>query len=108
MKTLTRYLSLYAALWKNSVTREMSFKGNFILWIVVELLWFGLQICFVSVLYSQTESIGSWTKWQYVLLIGASNFIQQLYHGAGNIYRGVGRQGFSRQCLRRGHLYYIY
>ena len=79
MKTLTRYLSLYAALWKNSVTREMSFKGNFILWIVVELLWFGLQICFVSVLYSQTESIGSWTKWQYVLLIGASNFIQQLY-----------------------------
>jgi ABC-2 type transport system permease protein len=76
---LKRYLTLYAALWKNSVTREMSFKGNFLLWIVVELLWFGLQLCFVSVLYSQTESIGSWTKWEYVLLIGASNFIQQLY-----------------------------
>jgi ABC-2 type transport system permease protein len=57
----------------------MSFKGNFLLWIVVELLWFGLQICFVSVLYSQTDSIGSWTKWQMVLLVGASNFIQQLY-----------------------------
>jgi ABC-2 type transport system permease protein len=76
---LRRYLALYAALWKNSVTREMSFKGNFILWIIVELLWFGLQLCFVSVLYSQTESIGSWTKWQMVLLVGASNFIQQLY-----------------------------
>ena len=76
---LARYLAIYAALWKTSVTREMSFKGNFILWIVVELLWFGLQLCFVSVLYSQTDAIGSWTKWQYVLLIGASNFIQQLY-----------------------------
>ena len=74
-----RYLALYAALWKNSVTREMSFKGNFILWIFVELLWFGLQLCFVSVLYSQTKSIGTWTQWQMVMLVGASNFIQQLY-----------------------------
>jgi len=76
---LRRYLALYAALWKNSVAREMSFKGNFILWIVVELLWFGLQLSFVSVVFSQTESVGTWSKWQMVLLVGASNFIQQLY-----------------------------
>jgi len=76
---LRRYFSIYAALWKNSVAREMSFKGNFILWIIVELLWFGLQLSFVTVLYSQTSSIGTWTKWQMVLLVGASNFIQQIY-----------------------------
>jgi len=76
---LPRYLKLYAALWKNSVTREMAFKGNFLLWIVVELLWFGLQLCFISVIFSQTDSIGTWTQWQMVLLVGASNFIQQLY-----------------------------
>jgi ABC-2 type transport system permease protein len=76
---LKRHLILYAALWKNSVTREMSFKGNFILWIFVEFLWFGLQLSFVSVVYTQTESVGTWTKWQMVLLVGASNFIQQLY-----------------------------
>ena len=76
---LKRYLIIYAALWKNSVVREMSFKGNFLLWIVVELLWFGLQLCFVGVLFSQTDSIGTWTKWQMVLLVGASNFIQQVY-----------------------------
>jgi ABC-2 type transport system permease protein len=74
-----RYFTIYAALWKNSVAREMSFKGNFILWIFVELLWFGLQLSFVGVIYSQTTSIGSWTKWQMVLLVGASNFIQQIY-----------------------------
>jgi hypothetical protein len=28
---LKRYLTIYAALWKNSVARELSFKGNFIL-----------------------------------------------------------------------------
>ena len=74
-----RYLTIYAALWKNSVTREMSFKGNFILWIIVELLWFGLQLCFVGVVFSQTNSVGTWTQWQMVLLVGASNFIQQVY-----------------------------
>jgi len=76
---LKRYLTIYAALWKNSVAREMSFKGNFILWIIVELLWFGLQLIFVMVLYGQTNSVGTWTQWQMVLLVGASNFIQQVY-----------------------------
>ena len=31
-----RYLSIYAALAKNSLAREMSFKSNFLLWIVVD------------------------------------------------------------------------
>jgi ABC-2 type transport system permease protein len=76
---LNRYLPIYATLWKNSVAREMSFKGNFILWIIVELLWFGLQLTFVSVIYSQTRMVGTWTQWQMVMLVGASNFIQQMF-----------------------------
>jgi ABC-2 type transport system permease protein len=76
---VARYFRIYAALWRTSITREMSFKGNFILWIVVELLWFGLQLSFVSVVFSQTSQIGTWTAWQVVLLTGASNFIQQIY-----------------------------
>lgn len=74
-----RYATIYATLWKNSVAREMSFKGNFILWIFVELLWFGLQLAFVGVVYSQTNSVGTWTQWQMVMLVGASSFIQQIY-----------------------------
>lgn len=76
---LRRYLGIYIALAKNSVAREMAFKTNFLLWIVVDLLWFGLQICFISVLYLHTDEIGTWTKWQVVLLIAASNFIQQIF-----------------------------
>src|SRR5882757_11155670 len=77
--TLRRYLGIYFALWKNSVTREMIFKGNFLMWIIVELLWFGLQLSFIGVLYLHTDHIGSWTKWQVVMLIGASHFIQQIF-----------------------------
>ena len=75
----SRYLTIYAALWKNSVTREMIFKSNFLLWIFVELLWFGLQLSFIGVLYLHTDHIGSWSKWQVVMLIGASHFIQQIF-----------------------------
>ena len=74
-----RYFTLYAALWRNSVVREMGFKSNFLLWIIVELLWFALQLSFIAVIYSHTDHIGDWSKWQVVLLIGASHFIQQLF-----------------------------
>jgi ABC-2 type transport system permease protein len=74
-----RYLNIYTALWKNSVVREMGFKTNFLLWIVVELLWFALQLCFITVIYQHTDHIGDWTKWQVIMLIGASHFIQQLF-----------------------------
>src|SRR6266403_5058797 len=79
LATIKRYLSIYAGLWKNSVTREMSFKSNFLLWIFVELLWFGLQLSFFGVIYLHTDTIATWTKWEVVLLIGASQFIQQIF-----------------------------
>src|SRR5262249_16255958 len=33
----------------------------------------------IGVLYLHTDHIGTWTKWQVVLLIGASHFIQQIF-----------------------------
>src|ERR1700730_5067662 len=79
LKPFLRYLGIYAALWKNSVAREMSFKSNFLLWILVEFLWFGLQLGFIGVIYLHTHHLASWTQWQFVLLSGASHFIQQIF-----------------------------
>lgn len=77
--TLKRYLSIYAMLWRNSVVREMGFKSNFIMWLIVELLWFALQLVFVGVIYMHTDQIGTWSKWQVVMLFGTSHFIQQIF-----------------------------
>jgi ABC-2 type transport system permease protein len=57
----------------------MSFKANFLLWIVVELLWFSLQLAFVAVIYQHTDRIVTWSKWEVVMLMGASHFIQQVF-----------------------------
>ncbi len=79
VKTPARYLAVYAAFWRNSVVREMSFKTNFLLWILVELLWFALQLAFIAVIYQHTETIGDWSRWEVVLLMGIAHFIQQVF-----------------------------
>ena len=74
-----RYAGIYAALWRNSLIREMGFQINFLLWLFVELLWFVLQLGFNNVIFLHTDTIGDWTKWEVVMLIGTSHFIQQLF-----------------------------
>jgi ABC-2 type transport system permease protein len=79
LERVRRHAVIYGALWRNSVVREMTFKGNFILWIFVELLWFSLQLGFIGVIYLHTDHIASWSKWQVIMLVGASHFIQQIF-----------------------------
>lgn len=76
---LRRHALLYAALWKNSVAREMGFKTSFLLWILVESFWFILQLSFMGVMFLHTKEIAGWTQWQVVMLVGASQLIQQTF-----------------------------
>jgi ABC-2 type transport system permease protein len=76
---MKRYLDIYWMMMRNSLIREMSFKANFILWMFVELLWFVGQIVFIEVLFSYTESIGGWSQWEVVLLIGTHQLIGQIF-----------------------------
>lgn len=64
---------------RNSLIREMNFKANFLLWMLVELLWFAGQIIFLEVLYTHVESIGGWSKWECVLLVGTHQITSQLF-----------------------------
>jgi ABC-2 type transport system permease protein len=64
---------------RNSLIREMNFKANFILWMVVELLWFLGQILFLEVLFGQVDRIGDWSKWQCVLLVGTHQLTSQIF-----------------------------
>ena len=76
---MKRYWTIYKLLLRNSLIREMSFKANFLLWLVTELLWFLGQLVFVDVLFLYTDRIGSWSKWEVVLLIGTHQIISQIF-----------------------------
>src|SRR4051812_20639527 len=76
---MRRYFEAYALMVRNSLVREMSFKANFILWMIVELLWFMGQILFIQVMFSYVDRIGDWSKWQVVALFGTHQVIGQLF-----------------------------
>ncbi|MBV9672449.1 MAG: ABC-2 family transporter protein, partial [Verrucomicrobia bacterium] len=75
----TKYLAVYSIMVRNSLVREMNFKLNFVLWMVVDSLWFVGQLAFIEVLFNQVGQIGDWTKWQMVLLVGTHQIISQLF-----------------------------
>ncbi len=79
MSTLRRYSQIYLLLLRNSLIREMNFKANFLLWTLVELLWFGGQILFIDTLFRHTGAIGDWTRWHVVALVGTHQLIAQLF-----------------------------
>src|SRR5438045_6358809 len=64
---------------RNSLIREMSFKANFLLWMIVEVLWFVGQIVFFSIIFGNVDRIQDWTKWEVILLVGTHQMIAQLF-----------------------------
>ncbi|MFL6584520.1 MAG: ABC transporter permease [Chthoniobacterales bacterium] len=76
---MRRYLEIYSIMLRNSLIRELNFKVNFVLWMVVEVLWFCGQIFFFGIIFGNVDRIGDWSKWEVVLLIGTHQMISQLF-----------------------------
>ena len=76
---MRRCIEIYRIMLRNSLIREMSFKANFLLWMVVEVLWFLGQIVFFSIIFGSVNHIGDWSKWEVVLLVGTHQIIAQLF-----------------------------
>src|SRR5438045_6929619 len=79
MKAAGRYIEIYSIMLRNSLIREMSFKANFLLWMLVEVLWFVGQIVFFGIIFGSVNRIGDWSKWEVVLLVGTHQMIAQLF-----------------------------
>jgi ABC-2 type transport system permease protein len=57
----------------------MMFKSNFILWIIVDLAWFGMSLSFIQFLYLQVQTIAGWSKWEMILLVSTNMLVQQIF-----------------------------
>ena len=79
MPPLALYLRIWLAQIRYSTVREMMFKSNFILWIIVDLCWFGLNLSFVQFLYLQVSDIAGWSKWDMILLVSTNFLVQQIF-----------------------------
>lgn len=67
---MSRYLRLYSAFARFSLTRELSFRGNFLAKMSVELIWLGLMFVFYKTIFRQTSMVAGWNESQYLFFIG--------------------------------------
>ena len=75
---ILRYFRIWLASIRYSLVRAMMFRGDFIMWALVEFFWMAANILLVSVIYDHTDSIAGWTKYQMLLLVGTTQLTQRL------------------------------
>ena len=70
MTRLARYFRLLGAFARFSLVNEMAFRGNFVLKVLVEVLWLGILLIFYQTLFTYTSSVGGWNQYQYLFFLG--------------------------------------
>jgi ABC-2 type transport system permease protein len=70
MATILRYVRLWTALARFALLNEMAFRANFLLKVFVEVLWLTILLLFYDVIYSKTDTIQGWDKYQYQFFVG--------------------------------------
>jgi ABC-2 type transport system permease protein len=78
---MSHYLKVWLACARYSVIRTMMFRGDFIVWSLVEFFWMSVNLLLISVIYNHTSSIAGWSKYEMMLLVGTSMLIQRFLMG---------------------------
>jgi ABC-2 type transport system permease protein len=76
-----QYIRIWLAGARYSMVRTMMFRGDFIMWSLVELFWMGVNLGLIGVIYQHTESIAGWGPWDMAILVGTSLLVQRLLMG---------------------------
>jgi ABC-2 type transport system permease protein len=89
MIMLARHARIVLRFWKNSLIREMTFRGHFFINVIGELSWIFLLLVFIKVIFNQTADVQGWTQPQYLFLMGTHMIITSLYETFffGNCWR---------------------
>jgi ABC-2 type transport system permease protein len=69
-RTFGKYIRLLADLARYTLTRELSFRGNFLVKVSVEVLWLGILIAFFRTVFARTSTLADWSEPQYFFFVG--------------------------------------
>jgi ABC-2 type transport system permease protein len=78
---MRRYLEIWLASARYSITRTLMFRFDFILWSTVELFWMAVNLLLITVIYNHTQEIAGWRKYELMLLIGTAMLVQRFLFG---------------------------
>lgn len=97
-----RYGRILLRFWKNSLIREMTFRGHFLLNALSEVGWVVLLLIFIKVIFRNTGQISGWNEAQYLFLMGTHMIVTSLFEAFffGNLWR-------VSQLVRTGDLDFV-
>ena len=81
MKTSPSYISVVSTFARNSMVRDMSFRGNFLLHSGAALMWTIMNLLFYMLIFSYTQEIGrdtGWSKYPYFIFLGTTMLVSSL------------------------------
>ena len=67
---MLKYLRLLGGLGRYTLTREMAFRGNFLVKVSVEVLWLGILLAFYATVFGKTKAVAGWPEAQYLFFVG--------------------------------------
>lgn len=80
MKLCAYYIKLYATFISNTFSRETDYRFNFIGDLVDSLANFLVSIIFFEAIYANIDSIGGWSKYETLLLVGTAGIVSSIIY----------------------------
>jgi ABC-2 type transport system permease protein len=99
MQSVFRYLRLFAAFGRFSLLNEMAFRANYLLKVVVEVLWIVLLLVFYKTIFARTSVVADWSEDEYLFFLGC-------YYALEGLMETLFLSNFSEfaELVRKGDL----
>lgn len=92
-----RYFRLIRALGAHALSRELAFRGNFLVKVSVEVLWLAIMLAFYGVVFARSSTIAGWSEPQYLFFVGCffalNGLIEMLFLDNCNDFAELVRTG---------------
>jgi ABC-2 type transport system permease protein len=72
------YLRVFLTFARNSLVRDMTFRGNFIIECISSLSWMAMNLGYYVLIYQFTSTIAGWGKYEYFVFLATTLFINSL------------------------------
>ncbi|MCA9052281.1 MAG: ABC-2 family transporter protein [Planctomycetaceae bacterium] len=72
------YLRVWKTFLRNSLVREMTFRGNFLIEVVTRAFWFSAQVLLFHIIYSRVGVIQDWSQYEYFGFMATGMLINAL------------------------------
>ncbi|MGE5192321.1 MAG: ABC transporter permease [Deltaproteobacteria bacterium] len=63
---------------RNSIVREMAFRGNFLIEVVTNAFWFGAQLVFFTLIFGNVREMNGWSRDQFFAFMATGMIINTL------------------------------